>query len=99
MSNGKNSREQYEPDRLPLTEMQAERLAAMSGVHAKELTGLSVIEIGEKYRWRIDPQLLFFRRVCGRVVKTDPVTGIEYPVPFATVEAQDTDMSFLGYFP
>ena len=40
-----------------------------------------------------------FRKVCGEVVKTDPVTGIDYPVPFATVNVEDTDSSLLGFFP
>src|SRR5262249_8259797 len=31
--------------------------------------------------------------------KKDPVTGIEYPVPYATVHVEDTDCSLLGYFP
>jgi hypothetical protein len=71
----------------------------MTGLTAKELQGLSTVDIGERFRWRIDPQLLLFRQVCGRVVKKDPATGVEYPVPFATVHIEDTDCSFLGYFP
>jgi hypothetical protein len=65
----------------------------------KELAGLSVADISDKLRWQIDPELLLFRRVCGKVVKKDPVTGTEYPVPFATVHVEDTDCSLLGYFP
>ena len=33
----------------------------------------------------IDPHLWFYRKVCGQVVEKDPVTGVEYPVPNATV--------------
>lgn len=87
------------PDQRKLSALQAQRLAAMSDVDAKELVGLTVADISDKYRFRIDPQLLFFRKVCGRVVKTDPVTGVDYPVPFATVNVEDTDCSLLGYFP
>ena len=87
------------PDRRVLTGMQATRLAAISGLDAKELTGLTTVDIADKYRFRIDPMLLLFRRVCGRVVKKDPVTGVDRPVPYATVHVEDTDCSLLGYFP
>jgi hypothetical protein len=87
------------PDRRPITEMQAKRLAAVSDVRVKEVKGLSIAEIDEKFRYRIDPELLCLRRICGRVVKTDPDTGEEFPVPFATVHVEDTDCGLLGFFP
>jgi hypothetical protein len=87
------------PDQIKLTSVQAERLGGLSGVAAKDLIGQTVAEIGSKLRFRIDPQLLFFRKVCGKVVKKDPATGKEYPVPFATVHVEDTDCSLLGFFP
>ena len=91
--------EELPPDQRKLTELQTLRLGAMSDLEPRLLAGLSVAEISEKFRFRIDPELLFFRRVCGRVVKLDPVTGVEYPVPYATVRVEDTDCSLLGYFP
>ena len=87
------------PDRQPINKIQAQRLASLTGVSVKEITGSSVVELSEKLKWRIDPELFFFRRICGRVVKKDPATGIEYPVPFATVHVEDTDCSLLGFFP
>lgn len=87
------------PDQLKLTPIQAERLGALSAVAAEELIGLTVTEISDKFRFRIDPMVLLFRKVCGKVVKKDPVTGIEYPVPYATVHVEDTDCSLLGFFP
>jgi hypothetical protein len=87
------------PDRKPIGELQAKRLAAVSGLNVKEIVGSNVSDLVEKFRWRIDPELFFFRRVCGRVVKRDPATGTLYPVPFATVHVEDTDCSFLGFFP
>ncbi|MEZ5316820.1 MAG: hypothetical protein R2752_05415 [Vicinamibacterales bacterium] len=87
------------PDQRKLTERQALRLGALATIDAKPLAGLSVAEISDKFKWQIDPTLLFFRRICGRVVKKDPVTGEAYPVPFATVHVEDTDCSLLGYFP
>jgi hypothetical protein len=74
-------------------------LSAITGVEAETLKGLSVVEISEKLRWIIDPEILLFRRVCGRVVKRDPVTGVYYPVPFATVHVEDTDCNLIGYWP
>ena len=88
-----------DPAQVKLVGSQALRLAALTGVPAKQLEGLTVATIAEKFRFQIDPQLLFFRKICGKVVKTDPATGIEYPVPFATVQVEDTDCSLLGFFP
>jgi hypothetical protein len=87
------------PDQITLNEIAAGRLALLSGVDAKELKGQTIASISEKLGWVIDPEWLFFRRLCGRVVQTDPVTGIAYPVPFATVHVLDTDCDFWGYFP
>lgn len=87
------------PDRIPLKEIQARRLAAVSGIAADELRNQPIATLAEKLRFRIDPSIFLFTRVCGKVVKKDPVTGVEYPVPFATVHVEDTDCSFLGYFP
>jgi len=88
-----------DPVQMKLGPKQAQRLAAISGLDAKQLVNHSIAEIAERHKYLVDPQLFFFRRVCGKVVKTDPATGIQYPVPFATVEVQDTDCSLLGYFP
>lgn len=87
------------PDQLKLGALQAERLGALNDVHAKELVGLTVAQISDKLRFKIDPRHLFFRKVCGVVVKTDPVTGVDLPVPYANVHVEDTDCSLLGYFP
>lgn len=87
------------PEQTKITALQAQRLAALSDVDARELEGLTVAEISDRFRFRIDPELLFFRTICGRVVKKDPATGIEYPVAYATVHVEDTDCSLLGYFP
>lgn len=87
------------PDTRPLTALQAKRLAAVSNLNARQLTGLNIAELADKFRFRLDPSLLLFRKVCGKVVKRDPATGIDYPVPYATVHVEDTDCSMLGYFP
>lgn len=87
-----------EPDRMPLNELAAQRLARLSGVAAAELVKQPVAALAEKLRFRLDPALLAFRRVCGRVVKREP-NGEMLPVPFATVHVEDTDSTLLGWFP
>lgn len=87
------------PDKRKLTTRQAERVSKLSGVSAKDLQGATIADATERLRWQIDPQIFFFKRICGKVVKTDPVTGIDQPVPFATVHVEDTDCNFLGFFP
>jgi hypothetical protein len=84
---------------MPLTGLQANRLSSLTGLKADVLKGQTIAQLSEKLKWQIDLELLLFRRICGQVVRTDPVTGIDYPVPFATVHVEDTDCSFLGFFP
>src|SRR5579862_1916614 len=78
------------PDQTKLNAISAGRLASLTGLEANELQGQTIASISEKLKWAIDPEWLLFRRVCGRVVQTDPVSGIAYPVPFATVHVLDT---------
>jgi hypothetical protein len=87
------------PDEMKLNSIQALRMSKLTGLDAKELAGQQIGELAERLRWDIDLELLLFRRVCGQVVKTDPVSGIKYPVPFATVHVLDRDCNFWGYFP
>jgi hypothetical protein len=99
MSAQTSPRTQLAPDKAPLTKSHAAALAALTGINAEKLQGRSVAEIAAEYRWKIDPELLLFKRICGQVVKQDPVTGKQYPVPFATVYAEDTICSLFGLFP
>ena len=87
------------PDQVVLNKIQQKRLASLSGVSVKEIEGKNVAELAERLKWVIDPNIFFFRRICGKVVKKDPVTGIEYPVPFATVYVEDTDCNLIVYHP
>jgi hypothetical protein len=88
-----------DPDRQPLGEIAAGRLAKLSGLSMKDLVKRPLADLAEIHRFKLDPQLFLFRRICGRVVKRDPATGALLPVPFATVHVEDTDSSFLGWFP
>jgi hypothetical protein len=87
------------PDKVKLTKISAARLSALTGVEADALAGRTVAELRDKFEWRIDPELLLFRRICGRVVKHDPVSGDDWGVPGATVHVYDTDFNLFGYFP
>jgi hypothetical protein len=82
-----------------VTESGAKRLSALSGVPAEALANHPIADIAARFGHVIDPRWLFMQRVCGKVVRTDAVTGVQLPVPFATVQVQDTDCSLLGYFP
>ncbi|WP_431284971.1 hypothetical protein ACQW02_09195 [Humitalea sp. 24SJ18S-53] len=88
-----------DPDRTPLGEMAAGRLARLSGLAVEDLVKHPIAELAERHRFRIDPALFLFRRICGRVVKRDPASGALLPVPFATVHVEDTDCQLLGWFP
>jgi hypothetical protein len=87
------------PDEIALTKTSAARLAQITGVSAEKLAGRSVLELRKELEWVIDPNLFLFRRVCGRVVKHDPVSGDDWGVPGATVHVYDTDVNVFGYFP
>ena len=87
------------PDEIKLNAISAARLASLADLEANEVQGQTIASISEQLKWAIDPEWLLFRRVCGRVVKTDPDSGISYPVPYATVHVLDTDCDFWGYFP
>ena len=99
MPRTKNSSIQKAPDLQKLSSIQVERLSFHADVDKKEIQGLTINQASEKLKWKVDPALFLFRRICGKVVKKDPVTGVEYPVPFATVYIEDTDCHFISYFP
>ena len=87
------------PDKRKITKIQAKRLASLSGVKESELMDRSIIDLSDKLKWEINPELFLFRKICGKVVKKDAVTGVDYPVPFATVYVEDTDCNLISYFP
>lgn len=87
------------PDQLKLSELQSKRLANLTGLDTREFIGTPIGAVIDKIRWIIDPPFSFFRRICGQVVRKDPVSGVEYPVPFATVHVEDTDCNLIAYFP
>lgn len=87
------------PEVRRLTSRQVAYLARETGVATSELVDLTVGDLAAKLKWHFDPSKFFFQKVCGRVVKRHPVTGVLMPVPFATVHVEDTDCNFLFYAP
>src|SRR5262245_60562946 len=87
------------PDQVVLNRIQVSRLAKLTGLPAAELSDRSIASLSERYRWTVNPIWFLFERVCGRVVKVDPGTGVKYPVPGATVNVVDVDCDWLWYFP
>jgi hypothetical protein len=99
MTAKKHANTQLAPDKAPLTESQATMLSALTGIDASKFKGLSVAEISSEFRWQIDPNFFLFVRVCGQVVKYNPATGTNDPVPYAIVYAEETTCNLLGRFP
>jgi hypothetical protein len=99
MATSKSSPKTIRPDEVMLTKISAARLSRLTGVSAEKLAGRNVTDLRKDLEWVIDPNLLLFRRVCGRVVKHDPVSGEDWGVPGATVHVYDTDFNLFGYFP
>lgn len=87
------------PEEQQLTEARARWLAKETGISVKKLVNRQIGEVHELIRPVIDPHLLFFRKICGRVVKRDPLTGEDFGVPNATVHVEDIDLSLLSYYP
>jgi hypothetical protein len=87
------------PDEALLTGIQVKRLSSLARVPAKQVEGRSLVELRDVLKWRVEPYILGSRRVCGRVVRTNPLTGRDEPVPYATVYVEDVDTSLFGYFP
>jgi hypothetical protein len=87
------------PAERPLNAIQAARLSGLTGLPASEFEGHTVPALADRLQWVVDPGLWLFRRVCGQVVKRDPATGIDFPVPYATVEVFDTVCDYWGFFP
>lgn len=91
--------EKLAPEKVVLKEIQKKRLSQLTGIGLDEMKAKTVAELDSLLKWKIDPRLFFFEKICGKVVKKDPVTGIDYPVPFATVSVEDTDCNLLWYQP
>lgn len=84
---------------LVFKEKQVKKLSKLIQIDEEELRGKNLASIAEEYKHTIDPMLITHVRVCGQVVKYDPTTGDELPVPFATVHVEDTDCHLIALYP
>ena len=91
--------EQGPPDEMQVNPIQARRLAKLTGLPEKDLSGERLATLKERLRWQVNPFWFLFELVCGKVVKVDPNTGLKYPVPGATVNVLDVDCDWLWFFP
>src|SRR5690349_667542 len=87
-----------DPNTSVLTARQAGRLSTLTNVPAAELINKNAGDLAKRLGSAFDPNLLFFRRICGQVVKSDSA-GNELPVPFATVNVYDVDLRLLSFAP
>ncbi len=83
-------------EKRKLTKSQVTFLAQETSLPADKIAELRLGDITAKLGDVLDPYWLFNRKVCGRVVQRDPLTGELRGVPGATVEVQDTDCN--GWF-
>ncbi len=87
------------PDDWQLTAQQVDYLRTQAEDIPADLTGVTASAVRDQLEYAVDSDLLGFRQVCGRVVTYDADTDEYHPVPNATVHIEDTDCSFLSYFP
>lgn len=87
------------PEDWQLTEQQLTHLRTLADDVPLELDASTALELRDRLEFAVDPDLLGFRQVCGRVVTYDADTDEYHPVPNATVHVEDTDCSFLTQFP
>lgn len=77
------------PERRELNSIQRDRLGEIAGIAPAAMDRLTVEEIRVKFGWQIDPRLLLFRRLTGRVLHQD-ATGTYRPAANALVSVQST---------
>ncbi|MHA6263288.1 hypothetical protein ACXYMO_08810 [Arenibacterium sp. CAU 1754] len=95
----KTDKDRSDPDNAKISDIQAARLADMTGEPLDKIKGQKFNKLYKELEWKISPDLLLFRRVCGQVVKRNPVSGELEGVPNATVHVEDTDCTFHIYTP
>jgi hypothetical protein len=83
-------------EKRKLSASQIAFLAREASLPVEKIADLRIVDVEDSLGAYLDPYWLFNRKVCGRVVQRDPLTGELRGVPGATVEVQDTDCS--GWF-
>lgn len=78
------------PERRELNSLQRVRLGALAGIAPSALDRLTLEEVRGRFGWQIDPRLLLFRRLSGRVLTLDAASGKPMPSAGATVGVDNT---------
>lgn len=78
------------PERRELNSLQRHRLGELAGIAPAAMDRLTVEEIRVKFGWQIDPRLLLFRRLTGRVMNRNWATGEFQPSANAAVSVDNT---------
>ena len=79
-------------DKAPSAVIKKDLFKAREGIVAKEDFVVKGID-------ELIPIWKLKRKVCGRVVKYDPIFGKDCPVPGATVHILDVDVHFMWWYP
>jgi hypothetical protein len=61
-------------EQLKRSWLAASPLGVLAGFEAKGITDLSVAELGKRYGFPIDPQLLYVRKLCRLMIRKDVVS-------------------------
>jgi hypothetical protein len=69
--------ETTQPDQRKIAKIQAKRTVALADVEAADPEHLTIDQVSERLKWKIEQALFLFRPVRGKVVTKDPVTGVE----------------------
>jgi hypothetical protein len=99
MARKPNQSQRVSLEKAALSKLQIKRFSSLTGNDEAAVKGKNMIDLRELFKFHIDPKLFLFEKICGKVVKKDPVTGVEYPVPFATVHVEDVDLNLITYSP
>lgn len=85
------------PEKRELNSHERARLAELAGLQPEAFCRLTIEEIRSRFGWQIDPRLLLFRRLSGRVLSADNEIGNAIPVPEAVIRV-DSTLSDLLHF-
>ena len=77
------------PEKRELNSLQRAHLGELAGIAPAAMDRLTVEEIRVKFGWQIDPRLLLFRRLTGRVT-TQGADGVYRPAANVIVRVDNT---------
>lgn len=85
------------PEKRELNSLERSRLAELAGLKPEAFCRLTIEEIRGRFGWQIDPRLLLFRRLSGKVLIRDEECGNLVPVDGALVHIESTLSDLLHF--